>query len=102
MNGKMIIMKNKYSILYFVTMLFLVSCSKSDLLNVENEGVTVNFKVDTQSIDVDSDIDLVPMSRGELKEDYNDFCYAMASHIIMKQKPGSEDYVVVSVLQSHV
>lgn len=90
---------NKYSILYFVTMLFLVSsCSKSDLLVVENEGITVNFKVDTKSIDVDSDIDLVPMSRGEVKTDYNDFCYAMASHIIMKQKePNSEDYVVVSV-----
>lgn len=91
---------NKYSILYFVTILFLVSsCRKSDLRDIENEeeGVTVNFKIDTRSIDVDSDIDLVPMSRGELKDDYNDFCYAMASHIIMKQIPGSENYVVVSV-----
>lgn len=88
----------KYYNLYLILLLLLSSCNKSNIDNLgetNKDGVIVNFSADTKSIEVDSETDLIPMSRADYAQDYNDFCFAGASHIIMK-KPGTEDeYLVV-------
>lgn len=95
------IMIKRLYLYYSVLILTLSSSCNRDVAisNIveQEENVEVSFFVDSKAIDVDVETDMVPMAR-TTTTNYNDFCYALGYHIIMKKSPDNlGSYYVVSV-----
>lgn len=107
MSGRNITIKNEIMIkrlyLYYSVLILTFSSSSCNrdvaISNIveQEENVEVSFFVDSKAIDVDVETDMVPMAR-TVTTNYNDFCYALGYHIIMKKSPDNlGSYYVVSV-----
>lgn len=79
--------------------LMFAGCSK--MTDGEQEvNAKVNFSIDSESVDLDMDTELVPMARAEILENYKNFCLANARHVVMKRIPDSQnEYLVVDVTE---
>lgn len=79
----------------------LMSAGCSKMTDGEQEvNANVNFSIDSESVDLDMDTELVPMARAEILENYKNFCLANARHVVMKRIPGSQnEYLVVDVTE---
>lgn len=79
--------------------LMAAGCSK--MTDGEQEvNAKVNFSIDSESVDLDMDTELVPMARAEMLQNYKNFCLANARHVVMKRIPDSQnEYLVVDVTE---
>lgn len=79
--------------------LMFAGCSK--MTDGEQEvNAKVNFSIDSESVELDMDTELVPMARAEMLQNYKNFCLANARHIILKKTADSQnEYKVVNVTE---